>query len=86
MRREFNDHYLHQAFITENQLGTMRIVPCGKKGATENPITIGEDEGISEPRTPTSKLPSEPPVTEAKTLLRSIQKFQNSAARQFFDF
>ena len=50
----------------------------------DNPITIKEDEGFSEPRTPVS----EPPVMEARPTLRSIenlQSFENSAARQLFD-
>ena len=54
-----------------------------EEGSVNNPITIEEDEGFSEPRTPVS----EPPVMEARPALRSIEKlqiFENSAARQLF--
>ena len=48
----------------------------------DNPITLEEDEGLSEPRTAVS----EPPVMEARPALRSIENLQNSsAARQLFD-
>ena len=43
-----------------------------EEGSVDNPITIEEDEGFSEPRTPVS----EPPVENF---------FENSAARQLFD-
>ena len=50
--------------------------------SVDNPITIEEDEGFSEPRTPVS----EPPVMEARPALRSIEKLQSSsAAGQLFD-
>ena len=55
-----------------------------EEGSVNNTITIEEDEGFSEPRTPVS----EPPVMEARPTLRSIenlQSFENSAARQLFD-
>ena len=55
-----------------------------EEGSVDNPITIEEDEGFSEPRTPVR----EPPVMEARPALRSIenlQSFENSAARQLFD-
>ena len=55
-----------------------------EEGSVDNPITIEEDEGFSEPRTPVS----EPPVMEAGPALRSIenlQSFENSAARQLFE-
>ena len=55
-----------------------------EEGSADNPITIEEDEGFSEPRTPVS----EPPVMEARPALRSIENlqcFENSAARQLFD-
>ena len=55
-----------------------------EEGFVENPITIEEDEGFSEPRSPVS----EPPVMEAIPALRStenLQNFENSAARQLFD-
>ena len=55
-------------------------------GSVDNPITIEEDEGFSEPRTQVTKPPREPPVREARPALRSIENLQNSsAARQFFD-
>ena len=55
-----------------------------EEGSVDNPITIEEDEGFYEPRTPVS----EPPVMDARAVLRSIenlQNFENSAARQLFD-
>ena len=59
-----------------------------EEGSVDNPITIGEDEGFSEPRTPVSEPPRQPSVMEARPALRSIenlQNFENSAARQLFD-
>ena len=57
-----------------------------EEGSVDNPITIGEDEGFFEPRTPVSEPPRQPPVMEARPALRSIENLQNySAARQFFD-
>ena len=55
-----------------------------EEGSVDNPISIEEDEGFSEPGTPVS----EPPVMDARPALRSIenlQNFENSAARQLFD-
>ena len=55
-----------------------------EEGFVDNPITIEEDEGFSEPRT----LVSQPPVMEASPALRfieNLQNFENSAARQLFD-
>ena len=55
-----------------------------EEGSVDNPITIEEDEGFSEPRTPVS----EPPVIEARPILLSIENlsnFENPAARQLFD-
>ena len=53
-----------------------------EEGSVDNPITIEEDEGFSERRTPVS----EPPEMEARPALRSIENFKNSsAARQLFD-
>ena len=52
--------------------------------SVDNPITIEEDEGFSEPRTPVSK----PLLMKARPALRSIenlQNFENSDARQLFD-
>ena len=54
------------------------------EGSAENPVTIEEDEGFTEPRTPVS----EPQLMEARPALRSIENllnFENSAARQLFD-
>ena len=54
-----------------------------EEGSVDNPITIEEDEGFSEPRTPVSEPPRQPPVMEARPALRSIenlQNFENSAA------
>ena len=59
-----------------------------EEGSVDNPITIEEDEGFSESRTPVSEPPRQPPVMEARPALRSIenlQSFENSAARQLFD-
>ena len=50
------------------------------EGSMDNPITIEEDDGFSEPRTPVSE--------PARPVLRSIENLQNfksSAARQLFD-
>ena len=60
------------------------LVSWEEEGSVENPITIDEDEGFSEPRTPVSEQPSETP--ETRPVLRSIEKLQNSsAAPQLFD-
>ena len=59
-----------------------------EEGTLDNPITIEEDEGFSEPRTPVSEPPRQPSVMEARPALRSIENLQNfekSAARQPFD-
>ena len=57
-----------------------------EEGPVDNPITIEEDDGFSERRTPVSEPPRQPPVMEARPALRSIENLQNSsAARQFFD-
>ena len=53
-----------------------------EEGFVDNPITIEEEKGFSEPRTPAS----EPPVMEARSTLRSIENLQSSSAsRQLFD-
>ena len=44
-----------------------------KEGSVDNPITIEEDEGFSEPRIPVV----EPPVMDARPALRSIENLQN---------
>ena len=59
-----------------------------EEGSVDNPITIEEDEGFSEPRTPVSEPPRQPPVMEARPDFRFIENLQNfvhSAARQLFD-
>ena len=59
-----------------------------EEGSVDKPITIEEYEGISEPRSPVSEPPRQPPAMEARPVLRSIEilrSFENSAARQLFD-
>ena len=57
-----------------------------EEGAVDNPITIKEDEGFSEPRTTVSKPSRQPPVMKARPALRSIESLRkSSAARQLFD-
>ena len=115
MRRDFNEHRMMQAPITENQLGTMQMIgevsdhvgmnyteipdsrfvaqpvddflfPWEEEGSVENPITIDEDEGFSETRTPQNTPPQQLPSMEPRPALRSIENLQNSsAARQLFD-
>ena len=54
-----------------------------EEGSVENPITIKEDEGFSEPRSPVSEPSRQPLVMKAKPALRSIEKlpnFEKSAA------
>ena len=56
--------------------------------SVDNSTAIKEDEGVSEPGTPVSEQPRQPPMTEARTALRAIENlqiFENSAARQLFD-
>ena len=51
--------------------------------SVDNPSIIEEDEGFSEPRTAVKEPPRQPPMTEARPALRSIenlQNFENSAA------
>ena len=51
----------------------------------DNPITIEEDEGFSEPRTPVHEPPKQPSVMKVRPALRSIENLQNfekSVARQ----
>ena len=60
--------------------------PC-EEGSVENPITIEENEGFSEPRTTVREPPRQPSAMQARPALRSIenlQKFERSAARQLF--
>ena len=64
------------------------LFPWEEEGSVENPITIDEDEGFSEPRTPVSELPRKSTAMEARPVLRfieNLQNFENSAARQLFD-
>ena len=46
--------------------------PREEEGSLENPITTEENEGFSEPRTPVSEPPGQPPATEARSVLRFI--------------
>ena len=48
-----------------------------EEGSVDNRITIEEDEGFSEPRTPVSEPTRQPPVMEARPALRSIENLQN---------
>ena len=60
--------------------------PWEEAGSAENSITIDEDEGFSETRTPQNTPPQQPPAMEPRPALRSIENLQNaSAARQLFD-
>ena len=55
-----------------------------EEGSEDNPITIEEDEGFSEPRTLVSEPPRQPPALEAKPALPSIDNLQNSSAARFW--
>ena len=60
-----------------------------EEGSVDNTIIIEQDDGFSEPRTPVSESPRQPPVMEARPVLRSIENLQNfSATRQllFFEY
>ena len=60
-----------------------------EEGSVDNPNTIKEVEGFSEPRFPVNELPRQTPVMEVRPDLRSIENlqiFENSAAPQLFDF
>ena len=46
-------------------------------GSVDNSITIEEDEGFSEPRTPVSQPSRQPPLMEARPVLRSTENLQN---------
>ena len=48
-----------------------------EEGLVENPVTIEEDEGFSEPRTPVSEPPRQPPAMEVRPVLLSIENLQN---------
>ena len=101
MRRHFNDQYMMQVPITENQLGTMQMMeevsdhvgmnypkipdsrfvaqpvddflfPWEEAGSAENPITIDEDEGLSETMLPQNTPPQQPPAMEPRPALRSL--------------
>ena len=59
-----------------------------EEGSVDNPITIEEDEGFFDPKSPVSEPPTQPRVMEVRPALRCIenlQNFENSAARQLFD-
>ena len=49
-----------------------------KMNSAENPITIGEDEGVLERMTPPALLL--PPALEPRSALRSIKNLQNSTS------
>ena len=56
--------------------------------SVDNPITIEEDDGFSDQKSPVSEPPRQPRVVEARPALRCIenlQNFENSATRQLFD-
>ena len=53
------------------------LFPWEKEGSVENPINIEEDEGFSEPRTPVSEPPGQPPAMEARPVLSSIENLKN---------
>ena len=42
-------------------------------GSVDNPITIEEDEGFSEPKTPVSEPPRQPPAMEADQLCAPLR-------------
>ena len=48
-----------------------------EEGSVNHPITIQENEGFSEPRTPVSEPPRQPPMMETRPALRSIENLQN---------
>ena len=52
------------------------------EGSVENPITIEEDEGFSEPRTPVIESPRQPRAMKARPDLRFIENLQKSSAAQ----
>ena len=57
-----------------------------EEGCLDNPITIEEDEGFSEPTIPNSEPPRQPSAMEARPASRSIENRQNSStARQLLD-
>ena len=56
------------------------LLPWEEAGSAENPITIDEDEGFSETRTPQNNPSQQPPAMEHRPALRSIETLQNSSA------
>ena len=52
------------------------LFPSEEEGCVENPITIEEDEGFSEPRTPVIESPRQQQAIETKPVLRSFQNLQ----------
>ena len=62
------------------------LFPWEEEGSVENPITIDEDEGFSKTMTPQNTPPRQPPATDTRPALCSIENLQNSSvARQLFD-
>ena len=59
------------------QPGDNFLFPCEEEGSVGNPITIEEDEGFSEPRTPVTEPPRQAPLMEATPVVRSIENLQN---------
>ena len=56
------------------------LIPWEGAGSAENPITNDEHEGFSETMTPQNTPPQQPPATERRPALRSIENLQNSSA------
>ena len=62
------------------------LFPWEEEGSVENPITIDEDGGFSETKTPQNIPPQQPPAMVPRPAVRSIDNLHNSsAARQLFD-
>ena len=64
------------------------LFPCEEERSVDDPITIEEDQGFSEPGTSVSEPSTQPPAMEARPASRSIEKlqsFENSVARQLLD-
>ena len=53
------------------------LYPWEDEGSAENPTTIEEIEGFSEPRTPVSEPPRQSPAMEARPALRSNENLKN---------
>ena len=62
------------------------LIPWEEAASAKNPITIDEDEGFSESRTPQNSPPQQAASMEPLPAVRSIENLQkSSAARQLFD-